>query len=182
MQKKRRLPHILFICYLCVLFRITVFRSSFGSHGLCENGVINLKLFEEYIPLIQRHNWSRVVYLFVGNIIWFIPLGMYVKYRMAKSKTHIAGILWAVLSGAMLSFFVETMQYIFGTGISELDDLVLNTAGSLCGALSMLPLCSHLRHCFFFRHGVKSFYINIFPCNTDSPLLPMGQFVKVDFP
>ncbi len=153
MQKKRRLPHILFICYLCVLFRITVFRSSFGSHGLCENGVINLKLFEEYIPLIQRHNWSRVVYLVVGNIIWFIPLGMYVKYRMAKSKTHIAGILWAVLSGAML-----------------------------CGALSMLPLCSHLRHCFFFRHGVKSFYINIFPCNTDSPLLPMGQFVKVDSP
>lgn len=28
---------------------------------------------------------------------------------------------------------IETMQYIFGTGVSELDDLVLNTLGTWAG-------------------------------------------------
>lgn len=126
----KRWPHILFICYLGVLFRITVFRRGFGIHGLCENGNINLKLFQEYIPLIRAHDWDRIIYLFVGNIVWFIPLGMYVRYRRGK-----AGIIWAVPVGLLLSFLIEGMQYIFGTGISELDDLVLNTVGAFLGAL-----------------------------------------------
>lgn len=29
---------------------------------------------------------------------------------------------------------IETLQYIFGTGVSELDDLVLNTMGAGLGA------------------------------------------------
>ena len=120
----------LFICYLAVLLRITVFRSGFGAHGFCTDGKINLKLFEAYIPLIQTHDWDRFVYLFVGNLIWFVPLGMYVRYRKTKK-----GILWAAALGLVLSLLIETMQYIFGTGISELDDLILNTAGAALGAL-----------------------------------------------
>ena len=129
-MQKRWWLHILFVCYLAVLLRITVFRSGFGTHGFCVDGTINLKLFEEYIPLIQTHDWDRIIYLFVGNIIWFVPLGLYVRHRKSE-----AGILRAAISGLLLSLCIEIMQYMFGTGISELDDLILNTFGAVLGAL-----------------------------------------------
>lgn len=130
--KRKYWPTILFTCYLAVLLRITVFRSGFGTHGLCSDGQINLKLFEAYIPLIRTRDWDRFAYLFIGNLIWFVPLGMYVRYRKAGR-----GILRAAVLGLALSFVIEAMQYLFGTGISELDDLVLNIAGAVLGALSV---------------------------------------------
>lgn len=139
MQKKCWL-HILFLCYLAALLRITVFRKGFGTHGFCADGVINLKLFAEYLPLIRTRDWDRILYLFVGNIIWFVPLGMYVRYRKSEH-----GILRAAVLGFGLSLFIETMQYMAGTGISELDDLILNTAGAALGALLLHG------HLFWFR-------------------------------
>lgn len=136
MQKKWWM-HILFVCYLAVLLKITVFRSGFGTHGFCTDGTVNLKLFEEYIPLIRTHDWDRFIYLFVGNIIWFVPLGMYVRHKKAK-----VGILWAAVFGFLLSLCIEVMQYLFGTGISELDDLILNTLGAILGAVSIKLLRS----------------------------------------
>lgn len=138
-MKRKHWPTILFVCYLAVLLRITVFRSGFGTHGFCADGVVNLKLFTEYLPLIRTGDWGRIVYLFVGNIIWFIPLGMYVRYRKAER-----GILRAAVLGFVLSFSIETMQYMFGTGISELDDLILNTAGAALGVLLMHGLSTFL--------------------------------------
>lgn len=129
-MQKKWWPHILFVCYLAVLLKITVFRSGFSTHGFCTDGTINLKLFEEYVPLVRTHDWDRFIYLFVGNIIWFVPLGMYVRYRKSQ-----AGIMWAVIFGLLLSLCIEIMQYLFGTGISELDDLILNTLGAALGAL-----------------------------------------------
>lgn len=129
-MKRKHWLTVLFLCYLAVLLRITVFRSGFGTHGFCSGGKINLSLFKEYIPLLQTHNWKRIIYLFVGNIIWFVPLGMYVQYRQVKRK-----ILWAAGCGLVLSLLIEIMQYLFGIGVSELDDLVLNTAGAALGAL-----------------------------------------------
>lgn len=136
MRKKYWLP-ILFLCYLAVLLRITVFRSGFGAYAIGSHGQINLRLFADYLPLIQTHDWDRLVYLFVGNIIWFVPLGMYVQHKKTKR-----GILWAAVSGLLLSLFIETMQYLAGTGISELDDLILNTIGAALGALSPRIICS----------------------------------------
>ncbi len=60
-----RLYTALFLCYMAALLKITVFRSGFGTHALCADGVINLKLFAEYFPLIQTHDWNRITYLFV---------------------------------------------------------------------------------------------------------------------
>lgn len=137
MRKKSWMITILFLCYLAALLKITVFRSGFGSCGIGAHGQVNLKIFTDYLPLIQTHDWDRFVYLFVGNIIWFVPLGMYVQYREAER-----GILRAAAWGLLLSLFIETMQYLAGTGISELDDLILNTAGAVLGALGFRQLSS----------------------------------------
>ena len=68
------------------------------------------------------------IYLFFGNIIWFVPFGFLLKRltRMTAGKI--------IFLGFLLSLFIETTQFIFGTGVSEIDDLLLNTLGAAIGA------------------------------------------------
>lgn len=128
---KRMMLKCLFIIYIGVLLRITVFRSGFGFRNLCQNGIINLTLFESYIPLIKSRDIIRIIYLFVGNIIWFVPFGFYLR-RFGKREWK-SWEIW--LLGLLLSFIIEFLQYVFGTGISEMDDLILNSLGAWMGAV-----------------------------------------------
>lgn len=120
----------LFIIYIAVLLRITVFRSNFSLNGLFQNGNVNLTLFIDYMRYIRGRKWFLFFYLFVGNIVWFIPFGMYLQYTK-KFKN----ILTVTLCGMLFSLCIETMQYVFGTGVTELDDLILNTFGAFLGAV-----------------------------------------------
>lgn len=135
---------ISFILYLVILFRITVFRAGFSFENLLKNGTINITLFQGYIPILEGGNWFRFIYLFVGNIIWFVPFGAYLQFRQHQRKVEKIGAI--VLLGFFLSLIIESLQYVFGTGYSEIDDLILNTLGALIGALlckrisTILPL------------------------------------------
>lgn len=129
MRKFRKIiVTILFLLYLAIVLRITVFRSTFTLQNLCQNGRIVLTLFEGYIDLIRRGDWFAFTYLFVGNIIWFVPFGMYLQYMGKQRK-----LLYIAIDGFLFSLLIETLQYVFGTGFSELDDLVLNTLGAWIG-------------------------------------------------
>lgn len=119
---------VLFLIYAAVVLRITVFRSSFTLQDLCQNGKIILTLFEGYIDLIRRGDWFAFTYLSVGNIVWFVPFGMYLQYMGISRR-----LFQTALYGFLFSLLIESMQFVFGTGFSELDDLVLNTLGAWIG-------------------------------------------------
>ena len=122
---KKRLVAAAALVWLAVLLRITVFRNGCFSHGLL-SGRLEWDAFAYYAELAQRGNWRYFTYLFVGNLIWFAPAGLLVRLR--------EGRLWqAALAGFLLSLAVETGQFVLGSGVSELDDLILNTAGALLG-------------------------------------------------
>ena len=125
---KKRLPPLLFAAYLAVILRITVFRSGFGTHALF-TGTVNLTVFAAYLPLLQSRDWGAFVYLFFGNIVWFVPFGFLLR-RFGCSLPR------TLLLGFALSLAIETLQFVFATGFSELDDLILNTAGACLGALA----------------------------------------------
>ncbi len=128
-DKRNRIGiHVLFFIYAAVLLRITVFRADFGAHELMKDGSINLTLFESYVPLLRAENWLRIIYLFIGNMIWFVPLGLYLACMTKIKKGWIM-----VLIGLLFSLFIETLQFVFGTGISEIDDLILNSFGTWLG-------------------------------------------------
>lgn len=129
-KKTKGIITVLFGIYMIIVLRITVFRSGFSLGHLFQNGSVNLTLFQGYCELIRKREWFSFVYLFGGNIGWFLPFGMYLQYRRKER-----GIGWTVLYGFCFSLLIETLQYVFGTGFSELDDLVLNTLGALLGAL-----------------------------------------------
>lgn len=127
-KHQKMITTILFLLYITVVLRITVFRSSFTLQNLCQNGRLILTLFEGYIDLIRRGDWFAFTYLFVGNIVWFVPFGMYLQYMGISKK-----LVRTAFYGFLFSLLIEALQYVFGTGFSELDDLVLNTLGAWLG-------------------------------------------------
>ncbi|RIJ66398.1 VanZ family protein [Rummeliibacillus sp. TYF005] len=70
-----------------------------------------------------------------GNILMFIPLGIYFANWM--KKFHFWKVLGAVIG---TSLGIEVLQYIFKRGASDIDDLLLNSAGGLIGILIYLVL------------------------------------------
>lgn len=113
------------VIWLAVLLRITVFRNGCFSHGLF-SGQIELDAFAYYVELIRAGTWKYFIYLFGGNILWFAPAGFMARLWGGR-LTH------AVLAGFLLSLAIETMQFVLGSGVSELDDLILNTLGAVIG-------------------------------------------------
>ena len=119
----------LFGVYIVVVLRITVFRSTLDLSKPLMSGTVVLTLFRGYLELLRDRQWFSFVYLFGGNICWFVPYGMYLQYTGRTKR------LWqTALLGLSFSLFIEVGQYVFGTGFSELDDLVLNTLGVWLGA------------------------------------------------
>lgn len=78
---------------------------------------INLVPFD----MIKQQGFTLGVW---GNIIMFIPIGLYLANFLKGSKWGkvVAGIVGASLS-------IEVLQYVFKRGASDIDDLILNTAG-----------------------------------------------------
>ena len=116
-----------FILYLAVLLRITVLRSGFSVTDAFSGGEINIVPIADLIRVFLSDK-RAFIYLFFGNIIWFVPFGFLLK-KLTKLS-----IIKIILLGFLLSLFIETMQYIFGMGVSEIDDLILNTIGAAIGA------------------------------------------------
>lgn len=115
----------LFILYLLLLFRMTVFRSSFGSYPPFSHGQI---LWVPFVSLwkIYQNSVSYFLYLFLGNLVWFVPFGILLPIL---TKRRARTIFYCFL----LSLLIETLQYVFGTGVSEVEDLILNTLGGAIG-------------------------------------------------
>lgn len=122
---------VLFAVYLAVLLRITVFRDNCFSYGWL-TGRVEWVPFVYLWKLIKVGNRKYFIYLFIGNLIWFLPLG---SYLCCKKRPF-----WlAVVAGFSLSLLIEISQFILGSGVSEVEDLILNTCGAMLGYAVTLP-------------------------------------------
>ena len=131
---------ILTLLWLAVLLRITVLREGCFSHGLF-SGRVEWDAFAYYCKLARVGNWRYFTYLFGGNLAWFALAGVLVRLR--------GGRLWqAALAGLALSLLVETGQFVLGSGVSELDDLILNTLGAVLGFAAASLLRGRKKSCF----------------------------------
>lgn len=128
MKKKNGFLILIFFLYIAILFRITVFRSGVSP----ENGTIHLIPFVDFLSVIKQGGWLLFCYLFFGNLIWFVPFGSYCLVWKPKMSLFQIGVL-----GFLLSFLIESLQYLLQTGRSEVDDLILNTLGALIGGAIM---------------------------------------------
>jgi glycopeptide antibiotics resistance protein len=76
----------------------------------------------------------------VGNIIIFIPLGIYLP-SFKKDKRVLVNLIFIF----SVSLFVETIQGLLGIGVSDIDDIILNCLGGWIGILGYKFLLFILR-------------------------------------
>jgi glycopeptide antibiotics resistance protein len=117
------------VVYVAALLRLTVFRPQLFEADLFARGSISLIPLQNYLELLGERQYLYALYLFAGNIAWFMPFGFLLPYLTGQPKK--AGEI--LLVGFLLSLMIEFLQFGLGTGESELDDLLLNTLGALFG-------------------------------------------------
>lgn len=74
-----------------------------------------------------------MVFNFVGNVVYFIPLFYVMKSLFEKAKIYKVIIICAVIP-----FLVEGYQFVFKCGSVDIDDIVLNLSGIFIGLVIFL--------------------------------------------
>ncbi len=118
----------LFILYLFGLFSQTVDFSFLVKGNIHFQGRINLIPFKGIRQVLNTREVQYIAINILGNIFVFSPVGFFLPL-LWKKFNH---ILLATFCGFLLSLFIETMQLFQYRG-TDVDDLILNTAGALVG-------------------------------------------------
>ena len=125
-NRAREILYLLTVAYLAALIQITALRLGLVSpHWL--NGHLRPIPFETTLAQARAGVWP-FMYHTVGNMLWFIPLGGLLP--ALSQRFRIGKIL---LMAALLSLSIECMQFLLGTGVSDIDDVILNALGALAG-------------------------------------------------
>ncbi|WP_099974546.1 VanZ family protein [Lactobacillus terrae] len=123
-----------FLFYILLLYFLTVFRDGYFPWQFHFEWHRSLSYINTE-PLIETfklsHGISKVdfYYNLFGNILWFIPIGIFLPYLWSKNMKfyHI------VIYGALISLSIETLQFFLATGVSDIDDVITNTIGAIVG-------------------------------------------------
>jgi glycopeptide antibiotics resistance protein len=135
-----------FIIYLYLLTKLILFKGhtmdwnvvrvqlmTFAQQpDLIHTRTVNLTPFQEISRdwhSLSLHRPGTAIHL-LGNIMAFIPLGIFIPVLMGNKLLSGAKVL--VLS-LLLSFAFEVTQLLTGMGIFDVDDLMLNTFGGMMG-------------------------------------------------
>lgn len=108
----------LFIIYILLLYYIVTFQdNNYGTNN--------------FTPLKEIFRYSITSRLFfrnvIGNILLFIPFGIFVVHYTKNKKIYITAILSIIVSSA-----IEFAQSCIGR-TADIDDIILNTIGGIIG-------------------------------------------------
>lgn len=135
----------LFAIYIYVVVKIILFKFAsvdipFLWHQLQRNlgnpiyirhrlQTANFRPFESISHSIQSLSSHDIINLY-GNILIFIPYGVFLMILSKKSKMSMIGVGFRSFA---LSLSLECSQVLFSIGSFDVDDLILNTSGGLLG-------------------------------------------------
>ena len=121
----KELTYLLFIIYLLSLFYIVTFQDD--NYGL-----------SNFIPFKEMFRYSINSHLFIknfiGNILLFMPFGLFVTAYLDQRKVYPAIILTTISS-----ISIEIVQNIIGR-VFDIDDIILNIVGGTIGAVLFILL------------------------------------------
>jgi len=123
MNKKQIICGIVLILYTAVLVWLVLFKMSFSLADIYPVREIN------FIPFYYSASSGDIpLYEIVLNVILFIPFG-FLLYKTFQRMTFSSGVLAVFL----VSLAFEILQYVFSVGVSDITDLITNTAGGGIG-------------------------------------------------
>lgn len=136
MTRNRWIGVILFAFYIIALLYLMFF-SEMEQRGIQVKpeytyNLIPLKEIRRYLFYRKQIGFRGVFMNLWGNIIGFMPLGFFLPIISRRCREY-----WynTVLAAYLLSYGIEMSQLIFRAGSCDVDDLILNTLGGLCGYL-----------------------------------------------
>ena len=129
MDVRAELKRLAMVVYIAALAEIVALRLGLprGTQA------VNLTPLESTVGALQR-GFGTFIYHVVGNLIWFVPLGWLGRKLWPKLT-----VLQLTLIGAMVSVGLEATQWALRTGISDMDDVLLNALGAMLGAALARP-------------------------------------------
>ena len=122
------------MAYLVVLIRIVLFKqvalyNLFAAIGSMER-TISIIPFKSLLDMINNNiSVTRILENILGNISILIPFGLLLPIVQKDKSKKI------ILYGLITSALIEIIQYVFALGSSDIDDLTLNTLGTIIGYL-----------------------------------------------
>lgn len=123
-----------FIIYVAGLLYLLFFSFFFGRTIRPDEYRYNLKLFNE-IENYSRWIGSSNAYLFwlnvLGNIVVFVPFGFIVPKLMKGERR----VFVTIGLGFLFSSMVELLQLVTRAGVCDVDDIFLNTLGTVAGCI-----------------------------------------------
>lgn len=139
----------LMLVYICI---VVIVRFTFCPFGKVDGKIQPLILYlNNWFPF--RINWKPFLYLFdypsmkeillnlIGNTAMFIPVGIVWPIVYKELNTHKK----VILAGFFFSLIIEILQLPFFDRVSDIDDLILNTAG-FCTGYGIYLLIKTLRN------------------------------------
>ncbi|MBQ6843564.1 MAG: VanZ family protein [Agathobacter sp.] len=131
-KKRNLLKWVCFLAYLLFLGYLLFYSSGFDrvEH---EEYRYNITMFQEimrYYNLGMRTgNWTLFVMNVIGNIVVFMPIGMFLPSLFSRCRN----IFFTTILTLEISLCVELVQLLTKVGSFDVDDLLLNTIGGICG-------------------------------------------------
>ena len=114
-------------CYGAALVYIVLLKNGLSFSGRC----LELTPFAFIGDFIRKETSLDVLLKNVlGNLAIFIPLGVLLPCLFRKLN-----LLKTVLIGFLVSLSFELLQLAFGIGVTDIDDLLLNTLGAFIGGV-----------------------------------------------
>ena len=115
----------LFIWFVFVLFLTVLGRMPFeGQHFQPE-------VLWSYRSVQLNEAWF--VRQILGNVAMYIPFGLIFPFLFKDKLDGWKVFIITLLAGIVLSFFTESIQYIFKIGLFEFDDIIHNMLGTVIG-------------------------------------------------
>lgn len=135
--KVKKLSWVFFLLYAALMFW-EVFIGPYRCHPIERRyNLYPMKTVLNYFLHSNFFNFEILVVNLVGNVATFLPLGFFLPLLFKGVNRFWKLLLWTLV----LITGVETVQFVFNVGIFDIDDIILNTIGSLIGygCYRMLP-------------------------------------------
>lgn len=123
-QKKNEIPKykktatVLSVMYIAILFQDAIFSRQMGhKHEI------------DWIPFDTVGGLHLLILMVLANLVIFIPMGILVPMIWKSFNSY-----WKIcLLTLLISVCIEAIQYIFGCGFCQLEDVIMNVAGAIVG-------------------------------------------------
>ena len=126
------LNRLLLIFGLALILLLTFVRRGYG-----EKGLVLLPLRPLFGVKTPGDYWQ----VMIMNIVLYVPFACGLTFRLRERVWHPFWV--ALLICFLMSVLAEALQYVFGSGLCEVDDVLMNMLGALFGALPSV-ICRRL--------------------------------------